>query len=99
MNYNEQLKDKRWIALSNHIKRRDKVCQMCGEEKDLQVHHTYYDKFLMAWEYDDMYLITLCKECHKRETGDLRSIQEWISEALKSGMFAQEIKNKINAKI
>jgi len=99
LTYKDQLKDKRWIDLAKKIKKRDKVCQMCGETKNLEVHHTFYIHGLMPWEYDEMYLITLCRECHERERHDVKSIKEWINEALKAGMFGYEIKNKIQAKI
>lgn len=94
--YKEQLKDKRWIELSDKIKARDKICQMCGCTEKLEVHHTCYISGLNAWQYDEMYLITLCRECHQRETNDIKSIKQWIKEALKAGMFASEIKDKLS---
>lgn len=99
MNYKEQLKDKRWKQLAAKIKDRDQVCQMCGGYKNLEVHHTCYIKGLMAWEYEEMFLITLCRECHERETREREEIRFWFESALTSGMFAYEIKDKINAKI
>lgn len=34
---------------------------------DLQVHHTFYKKGLLAWEYENDSLLTLCSSCHKKE--------------------------------
>lgn len=70
MNYDEQLKDDRWLALRDLIIDRDwKMCQQCMSGKNLQVHHKYYEAGKMAWEYPDSALITLCKKCHALEHG------------------------------
>jgi len=69
-NYLEQLKDPRWQKKRLEILNRDNfTCQCCGsKENELQVHHKYYDKKKLAWEYDNDCLITLCKDCHEYET-------------------------------
>ncbi len=42
------------------------VCEECGEKEiTLNVHHTYYEKGLMPWEYPDYSLRCLCEPCHK----------------------------------
>ncbi len=54
------------------IKRDGGVCTRCkGERKNekggifsLEVHHTYYVKNTLPWNYDDESLITLCTYCH-----------------------------------
>lgn len=37
----------------------------CENRVDLNVHHKYYVKGCMAWEYDNDSLTLLCSECHK----------------------------------
>src|SRR5690242_13766201 len=70
MTYEEQLKDGRWIVLAIKIKIRDgHACQLCMKTHDLQVHHKAYLPGLMAWEYEDRYLITLCDGCHNKQHG------------------------------
>ena len=70
MTYEEQLQDLRWIKVSKRIKARDKnSCQLCMKGTDLQVHHKAYLPGLMAWEYDEHYLITLCDGCHNKQHG------------------------------
>jgi len=66
MTYAEQLKDPRWQKKRLSIFKRDKfACLNCGRDNlNLQVHHGYYEKGLMAWEYDNKTLHTLCCECH-----------------------------------
>ena len=95
MTYKEQLQTKEWKLKRKGIIKRDKCCLMCGDTKQLEVHHTYYDFGLMAWEYEDEYLLTLCNLCHKRETYEVYHLKQMITDMLKSGMFAHEIVNKI----
>ena len=67
INYKDQLKDRRWKKLANKIRKRDNyTCQLCGSHEHLQVHHKKYIKNILAWEYDESNLITLCSECHKK---------------------------------
>ncbi len=46
--------------------KRDKfACKKCGDtETTLHVHHKEYHDGAKVWEYDNKYLITLCKDCH-----------------------------------
>jgi 5-methylcytosine-specific restriction endonuclease McrA len=68
MTYEEQLQDDRWKLRREEILRRDWwMCQVCMSTKNLQVHHKQYLEGLMAWEYEDRYLTTLCKNCHSLE--------------------------------
>lgn len=68
MNYDVLLKDPRWQKKRLEIMKRDNfTCQHCGSvTTTLHVHHLYYKKGLMPWEYDNDALITLCQECHKQ---------------------------------
>jgi 5-methylcytosine-specific restriction endonuclease McrA len=68
MTYAEQLLDERWITKREEIKRRDfGMCQNCMSVRNLNVHHKKYIKGLMAWEYPDWFLVTLCQRCHEKE--------------------------------
>ena len=69
MTYKEQLLDQRWKDKRDIIIDRDRMCFKCGLTKGLQVHHTKYIDGLMAWEYPDRLLITLCSGCHGLEHG------------------------------
>lgn len=71
--YRELLFDKRWLEKRAHIIKRDNYCcRICGNKDDLVVHHKQYHIYVMTntkkfpWDYDDKYLITLCKNCHNR---------------------------------
>lgn len=95
MEYKEQLRDKRWISFRDKIIKRDKVCQLCGAKKKLQVHHTVYINGYMAWNYNPDDLYVLCDGCHKKETNDRITLNILIRDMLKSGLLASEIMLKI----
>lgn len=63
-----------WQRKVDEIRQRDKyTCQLCGaQDKQVQVHHTWYNQELHYWEYPDEQLVTLCKDCHSKETGMVR---------------------------
>jgi hypothetical protein len=64
--YAEMLKDPRWVEKSKEIREWDgEVCQLCGNNSNLQVHHLCYDKNRMPWNYPRRALVTLCEKCHK----------------------------------
>jgi len=67
MTYKEQLQTKEWkyrrlkILLCAQFK-----CEQCGHDNpnQLQVHHKRYIDGKMAWEYDRVDLMVLCRYCH-----------------------------------
>lgn len=78
MTYEEQLKDERWITLRREILLRDySMCRKCFSCENLHVHHKQYIEGRMAWEYDHLYLITLCEKCHKKEH-DGKELKDFI---------------------
>lgn len=68
--YQDLLKDPKWISKRNQILSRDKnTCQFCGcQDKYMHVHHKRYIRGLKPWEYSPNDLITLCERCHENET-------------------------------
>lgn len=72
MTYKEKLRDPRWQRKKNEILIRDNyTCQAfdCGSTtKNLQVHHIEYLS-IDPWEYPNDMLITLCEDCHNKESG------------------------------
>ena len=67
--YSELLKDPRWQKVRLKVLNRDDFrCQDCLEDTDtLHVHHNYYEKGKLPWEYDIKSLKTLCCYCHEME--------------------------------
>lgn len=67
--YQAQLRDPRWQKRRLEIMERDGFrCLRCGDERTtLNVHHLFYEKDVMAWEYPEWSLITLCEPHHAEE--------------------------------
>ena len=52
--YNEDVKDERWIQKSLALKNRAQwTCQRCGAIDNVVVHHPYYLDGLHLWDYPD----------------------------------------------
>jgi len=84
----KEIKDIRYIDLLNcfewYAKRimigmRDGfTCKDCGNRSYYyHIHHTYYLKDRLPWEYEDSALVTLCRTCH-RNRHDKESIPVYI---------------------
>jgi hypothetical protein len=80
MKYADQLKDFRWQERSQKIKEAaGRRCEECGEdEKRLDVHHSYYQNGLLAWEYPDEALHCLCGDCHEIRAQEERELMKAI---------------------
>jgi len=66
MTYTQKLRDPRWQKKRLIILERDQFrCVICNDNKEeLQVHHKRYFRGLEPWEYEDVYLESLCSTCH-----------------------------------
>ena len=66
MTYAEKLKDPRWQRKRLEIMEASKFsCSRCSaDDATLHVHHCYYEKGLMPWEYPNESLKCLCDWCH-----------------------------------
>lgn len=86
--YSDLLKDPRWQKKRLEILQRDNFhCCQCGSSvKTLHVHHQYYTKGNMPWEYPDDTLITLCLDCHE-STNDF----DWKSAFLNLRLTNQQL--------
>jgi len=73
MKYADQLKDPRWQKKRLEIlEAASFTCGECGDTRSqLHVHHSFYRKGLMAWQYPDPAYHCLCETCH-----ELRSTSE-----------------------
>lgn len=69
--YGAYLKHPKWISKKLEIMARDNFeCQYCHiaiNRSLLDVHHKTYLPGRLPWQYDNSYLITLCRNCHDRE--------------------------------
>lgn len=76
MEYAELLKLPQWQKKRLEIFNRDKwTCTKCGDQwHNLQVHHIYYKRDALPWEYPDKAFITVCDLCHEKE-----EFYKWIA--------------------
>jgi hypothetical protein len=94
--YQEKLLDPRWQKKRLEIFERDQwTCQSClATDKTLHVHHRFYRPDREPWEYEDIALITLCKDCHEFEPDELKqaiAVLLWLIET--NGLISKEVKN------
>ena len=107
--YNEERNTVEWQRKKGHIMTRDNyTCQVCGAiDKMLHVHHTWYDQERHVWDYPDSQLLTLCCECHEKETILNRNyrksrnqlskdIVELLDSSLKKGIPLLKLINNLN---
>lgn len=68
-NFFENYKRPEWQKKAAEIRERAGYeCEWCGDNKSqLDVHHSYYEKDAMPWEYPSESLHCLCKKCHKEQ--------------------------------
>ena len=65
--YNRLLEDKRWKEFRLKVlSERGNKCECCGGTDVLQIHHTFYIRGKMPWEYDINDMRVLCRTCHQR---------------------------------
>ena len=86
--YSDKLKSPKWQKKRLKILERDNfTCRSCkGTESQLHVHHIKYGDG-NPWEVPDIYLITLCDDCHKLEHTWRESWEQSLLEILREHGF------------
>jgi Zn finger protein HypA/HybF involved in hydrogenase expression len=89
MKYHDQLKHPLWQKKRLEVMERAGFeCENCGGKEDtLNVHHPYYKRGAMIWDYESGELQCLCERCHK--------IAHEIDEKLKFAVSTFLAKDKI----
>jgi len=66
--FKDQYKHPLWQKKRLEILERDdyKCCDCKASDKQLHVHHGYYERDVYLWEYGSDTLWTLCADCHER---------------------------------
>lgn len=77
--YSEKLLDPRWQKKRLTILSRDEwTCQHCGDTKTtLHVHHELYEGN-NPWDTDEVFLTTLCEECHSIERLGFTALEKFL---------------------
>lgn len=84
MDYKDQLLTPEWRKKREHILNiRGRRCEKCGSSINLHVHHSFYIRGRMAWEYDDHQLNVLCNKCHAYQHSSNKLISGSSSEGNK----------------
>lgn len=67
MNYAQQIKHPLWQKKRLEVLESNRFeCQNCGDKaSQLHVHHPFYRKGAMIWDYQEEELECLCTKCHK----------------------------------
>ena len=83
MSYAIKLKDPRWQKKRLEIMKRDDFsCKSCSaSDKQLHVHHNYYEYGIEIWDYDDDCYETLCYDCHLDTTMNNKDIKSVLKKA------------------
>lgn len=70
-----------WIKKRSEILERDNhSCRICGTKLHrLEVHHLCYFPDLLAWEYDDELIVSVCGKHHDQLTYELPKLAGLIS--------------------
>jgi len=92
-NYKEQLKTPEWKQQRDKVVTRDGCCQYCGSFENLEVHHLFYFTNLEPQRYSKDMLVTLCRDCHSRETKYSRILNNLIKYMKYRGLMSFEIVN------
>jgi 5-methylcytosine-specific restriction endonuclease McrA len=98
LSYREQMTHPLWIKKRNEILQRDGyACRICGSIlHKLEVHHLCYFPDLLAWEYDDELIITVCGKHHTQLTYDMPKISGLIAfECLKKNIDLNTIMDSL----
>lgn len=85
--YSDTLKNGNWQKRRIEILQRDDFkCTLCGDEKQLEVHHLDYIEGIKAWEYPNDMFKTLCRKCHEREQPRSK-VERYLLDSLKMKGF------------
>lgn len=80
MNYAQQIKRPEWQKKRLEVlELHDFTCQLCGaKEEELHVHHPFYTRGAMIWQYETSDLECLCHRCHK----DVHALDERLKKEI-----------------
>lgn len=80
MNYAQQIKHPMWQKKRLEVLEANNFeCEDCGaKEEELHVHHPFYRRGAMIWQYEASELQCLCHKCHK----DAHALDERLKKAM-----------------
>jgi len=83
-----------WQKRRLEILERDNwTCQGCGDKKStLHVHHKYYERGKLPWNYPITALVTLCEGCHNNE-GNYDFYMGMLKDSLRDKFLTEHLGN------
>lgn len=87
--YAALLKRKEWKAFSDKFRYfKSNACHVCKRcDKPTHIHHIYYEKDKMPWDYPFDALLLLCSGCHEALHDHLREFRKYAFSYLKPDSF------------
>lgn len=87
--YTALLNTDEWRAFARVIrKQRGGACECCRQSnKELHVHHFFYDPNKKPWEANGANVIVLCRECHTELHKQLQSFRRYVFRFMNPGQF------------
>ena len=92
--YPEKLRDPRWQKIRLKVFERDGwACASCGATTiTLNVHHKCYERGKDPWEYSLDALLTVCEDCHKKESPVRPHLeQKLLTELKRAGYLVSDL--------
>jgi hypothetical protein len=87
LNYAQQIKHPEWQRKRLEVlEAHGFECEDCGsKEEELHVHHPYYKRGAMIWQYETHDLQCLCHKCHKDAHAKDEEIKQLVSDCGREG--------------
>ena len=77
--YGKQIQSEKWIQFSKQIRSLRDVCECCRQgDRQLQVHHLFYDPARDLWDYTNEELVVLCDTCHRDLHESLKEFRKHV---------------------
>lgn len=97
MEYSRKLQNPKWQKKRLEIMQRDNFqCKLCGcNDKELHVHHRWYQFGNEIWDYPDSCFETLCFECHEYIEMNIKDSTSDIQVMLRRTLLNQDDYNVI----
>jgi len=86
--YLSQLNSDQWKSFSRSIRQQRNFCECCKMgDRQLQVHHLFYDPSRQLWEYTNEEIVVLCDSCHKQIHEQLKKFRLCVFRYLTPHLF------------
>jgi hypothetical protein len=86
--YLSQLNSKEWKQFSKIVREQRNFCECCRMgDRQLQVHHLFYEPDRQLWEYTNEEVVVLCESCHKEIHEQLKRFRKFVFRYLTPNTF------------